>query len=113
VILLLPLAQSESLSLSLSYGLSRFILNVFNVSDLCKDGRVEGTTVVELHTLPLPTYEDASPAAELETLHLSWHNDAAEEEQKLIAALAQQARNGSDASFKVRKINLKRSLFSF
>lgn len=63
--------------------------------------KIEQTTVVELHTLPLPTYEDESPAAELETLHLQWRNDAAEEEQQLIAVLAQQARNGSDASFKV------------
>lgn len=85
---------------------------MYNFSDCnpSKDnGMIQQTTVVELHThssVPLPTYDGSSPSNELsshlETLHIGWRNDAAEEEeQQLIAVLAQQARNGSDASFKV------------
>lgn len=72
-------------------------------------GMIQQTTIVELHThssVPLPNYSSPSPSSELssqlETLHLNWRSENAdqEDEQQLIAALAQ-VRNGSDASFKV------------
>lgn len=73
------------------------------------NGMIQQTTVVELHThssISLPNYSAPSPSSDLstqlETLHLNWRseNPDQEDEQQLIAALAQ-ARNGSDASFKV------------